>query len=43
VRATVDAEAYRRARAIEINALTSLVGTGLLSPEALTIIEGAVA
>jgi hypothetical protein len=43
VRATVDAEAYRRARAIEINALTSLDGTGLLSPEALTIIEGVAA
>ena len=36
LRGTVDAEAYRKARAIEINALTRLAGTGLLSPEALT-------
>ena len=37
---TVDPEAYRRARAIETNALTRLAGTGLLSPEALATIKG---
>lgn len=39
LRGTVDTEAYRRARAIETNALTRLAGTGLLSPEALATIE----
>ena len=39
LRVTVDTEAYRRARAIETNALTRLAGTGLLSPEALATIE----
>ena len=43
LRGKVDTEVYRRARAIETNALTRLAGTGLLSPEALTTIEGAAA
>jgi len=43
LRGTVDTEAYRRARAIETNALMRLAGTGLLSAEALTTIEKAAA
>jgi hypothetical protein len=43
LRGNVDPEAYRKARAIETNALRSLAGTGVLSPEALATIEGVTA
>jgi len=43
LRGTVDPEAYGRARSIEMNALTRLAGTGLLSAEALMAIEGVAA
>ena len=40
LRGTVDPEAYRRARMMEMKALARLAGTGLLSPEAETRLEG---